>query len=127
MARSESESFDSEMMVVTVLTSYYDGLCDVTHASDYVTISNTYFHDHYKVSLVGHSDSNADEDTGHLTVTYANSEFMHRCSEHNVTDHCLRLLAKHQQPSSQRSLWHRPHLQLLLRQRRYWRQHSHGC
>lgn len=49
--------------------SYYDGLCDVTHASDWVTISNTYFHDHYKVSLVGHSDSNADEDTGHLTGT----------------------------------------------------------
>lgn len=23
---------------------YYDGLCDVTHGSDYVTISNTYFH-----------------------------------------------------------------------------------
>lgn len=23
---------------------YYDGLCDVTHASNYVTISNTYFH-----------------------------------------------------------------------------------
>lgn len=27
---------------------YYDGLCDVTHASEWVTISNTYFHDHYK-------------------------------------------------------------------------------
>lgn len=52
---------------------YYDGLCDVTHASDYVTISNTYFHDHYKASLVGHSDSNSDEDTGHLIVTYANN------------------------------------------------------
>ncbi len=25
---------------------YYDGLCDVTHASEWVTISNTYFHDH---------------------------------------------------------------------------------
>lgn len=23
---------------------YYDGLCDVTHAANYVTISNTYFH-----------------------------------------------------------------------------------
>lgn len=49
---------------------YYDGLIDVTHAVDYVTISNSYFHDHYKCSLVGHSDSNASEDTGHLTVTY---------------------------------------------------------
>ncbi|OJJ96915.1 hypothetical protein ASPACDRAFT_1874263 [Aspergillus aculeatus ATCC 16872] len=52
---------------------YYDGLIDVTHASDYVTISNTFLHDHWKASLVGHSDSNADEDTGHLTVTYANN------------------------------------------------------
>lgn len=52
---------------------YYDGLCDVTHASNYVTISNTYFHDHYKASLVGHSDSNEDEDTGNLIVTYANN------------------------------------------------------
>ncbi|KAK5111400.1 hypothetical protein LTR85_012174 [Meristemomyces frigidus] len=52
---------------------YYDGLCDVTHASDYVTISNTYFHDHWKASLVGHSDSNGDEDTGCLHVTYANN------------------------------------------------------
>lgn len=54
---------------------YYDGLCDVTHASNYVTISNTYFHDHWKASLVGHSDSNADEDTGNLIVTYANNYF----------------------------------------------------
>lgn len=52
---------------------YYDGLLDVTHAADYVTVSNTYIHDHYKASLVGHSDSNGDEDTGHLTVTYANN------------------------------------------------------
>lgn len=52
---------------------YYDGLCDVTHGSDYVTISNSYIHDHWKASLVGHSDSNADEDTGHLIVTYANN------------------------------------------------------
>ncbi|KAH7392788.1 pectate lyase-like protein [Pyrenochaeta sp. MPI-SDFR-AT-0127] len=50
---------------------YYDGLLDVTHAADYVTISNTFFHDHWKCSLVGHSDSNGSEDKGHLTVTYA--------------------------------------------------------
>ncbi|KAK6073794.1 pectate lyase [Seiridium cupressi] len=52
---------------------YYDGLIDITHASDYVTVSNSYIHDHWKASLVGHSDSNADEDTGHLIVTYANN------------------------------------------------------
>ncbi|CAG9954896.1 unnamed protein product [Clonostachys rosea f. rosea IK726] len=50
----------------------YDGLFDVTHASDYVTISNSKIHDHWKASLVGHSDSNESEDKGHLTVTYAN-------------------------------------------------------
>ena len=49
---------------------YYDGLLDVTHGSDFVTISNTYFHDHWKGSLVGHSDKNSGEDTGHLRVTY---------------------------------------------------------
>ncbi|KAH6706468.1 pectate lyase a, partial [Leptodontidium sp. MPI-SDFR-AT-0119] len=54
---------------------FYDGLCDVTHASDYVTISNTFLHDHFKASLVGHSDSNGAEDTGHLIVTYANNYF----------------------------------------------------
>ncbi|KAH6868202.1 pectate lyase, partial [Alternaria rosae] len=52
---------------------YYDGLLDVTHAADYVTISNSFMHDHWKCSLVGHSDSNGSEDKGHLTVTYNNN------------------------------------------------------
>lgn len=52
---------------------YYDGLIDVSHASDWVTVSNSYIHDHYKASLVGHSDNNGAEDTGHLHVTYANN------------------------------------------------------
>ncbi|MAD85548.1 MAG: hypothetical protein CL912_21520 [Deltaproteobacteria bacterium] len=43
-----------------------------THAADYVTVSNSYIHDHWKASLVGHSDSNSAEDTGHLRVTYNN-------------------------------------------------------
>jgi pectate lyase len=50
---------------------YYDGLLDITHAVDYVTVTNSYIHDHWKASLVGHSDSNGAEDTGHLTVTYS--------------------------------------------------------
>jgi len=29
---------------------FYDGLLDVTHASDYVTISWTKFHDHVRIS-----------------------------------------------------------------------------
>ncbi|MEU6273894.1 polysaccharide lyase family 1 protein [Streptomyces populi] len=54
---------------------YYDGLLDITHASDYVTVSWNTFKDHYKGSLVGHSDNNAGEDTGHLRVTYHHNWF----------------------------------------------------
>lgn len=54
---------------------YYDGLLDITHAGDYVTVSWNRLHDHYKVSLVGHSDSNGAEDTGHLHVTYHHNWF----------------------------------------------------
>lgn len=48
---------------------------DFTHAADYVTVSNSYIHDHWKASLIGHSDSNSAEDTGHLRVTFANNYF----------------------------------------------------
>ncbi len=54
---------------------YYDGLLDITRASDYITVSWNRFHDHYKVSLVGHSDSNGSQDTGHLHVTYHHNWF----------------------------------------------------
>lgn len=52
---------------------FYDGLLDITHAAEFVTVSNTYLHDHFKASLIGHSDNNGDEDKGHLHVTYANN------------------------------------------------------
>ncbi|KAI9374597.1 pectate lyase A [Aspergillus egyptiacus] len=55
---------------------YYDGLLDFKRASDYITISNTFIHDHYKSSLIGHSDSNAEEDEGKLRVTYANNYWL---------------------------------------------------
>jgi len=54
---------------------YYDGLIDFTHASDYITVSWNYIHDHFKASLVGHSDSNASEDTGKLHITYHHNYF----------------------------------------------------
>ncbi|MER5181262.1 twin-arginine translocation signal domain-containing protein [Streptomyces sp. NPDC002896] len=54
---------------------YYDGLLDINHASDYVTVSWNTFRDHFKGSLVGHSDNNGDEDTGHLRVTYHHNQF----------------------------------------------------
>ncbi|KAH6663565.1 pectate lyase [Plectosphaerella plurivora] len=53
---------------------FYDGLIDITHASDLITISNSFIHDHFKASLIGHSDSNAAEDSANtLHVTYANN------------------------------------------------------
>ncbi|OLN83079.1 Pectate lyase plyB 3 [Colletotrichum chlorophyti] len=52
-----------------------DGLLDVSHGADWITVSNVYFHDHWKGSLVGHSDGNAKEDQGKLHVTYANNHW----------------------------------------------------
>jgi pectate lyase len=49
---------------------YYDGLLDIVHGSDFVTVSYVHFHDHFKASLVGHSDKNENEDRGHLRVTF---------------------------------------------------------
>jgi len=54
---------------------YYDGLVDFTHACDYITVSWCSLHDHYKASLVGHSDSNANEDRGKLHITYHHNYF----------------------------------------------------
>jgi len=56
-------------------TDYYDGLVDISHAADYITVSWNYEHDHIKCNLLGHSDSNAAEDTGHLRVTYHHNYF----------------------------------------------------
>ncbi|TVY55795.1 putative pectate lyase A [Lachnellula cervina] len=52
---------------------YYDGLVDITHASEWVTVSNSYLHDHFKASLIGHSDNNGAQDTGHLHVSQHNN------------------------------------------------------
>jgi len=49
---------------------YYDGLLDVTHGCTGVSITNSKLYNHWKASLVGHSDSNGAEDTP-ITVTYA--------------------------------------------------------
>ncbi|KAF8650623.1 hypothetical protein AX16_005158 [Volvariella volvacea WC 439] len=49
---------------------YYDGLLDITHGCTGVTVSYSKLYNHWKSSLVGHSDSNSSEDTK-ITVTYA--------------------------------------------------------
>ncbi|KAF2844650.1 polysaccharide lyase family 1 protein [Plenodomus tracheiphilus IPT5] len=54
----------------------YDGLLDAKHGADQLTFSWNKFHDHWKGSLVGHSDNNAAEDTGKLRVTYHHNDFV---------------------------------------------------
>ncbi|MFH8607417.1 polysaccharide lyase family 1 protein [Streptomyces sp. NPDC018029] len=54
---------------------HYDGLLDINHGSDHVTVSWNTFKDHFKGSLVGHSDNNGAEDKGHLKVTYHHNHF----------------------------------------------------
>ncbi|QRV95128.1 pectate lyase [Ceratobasidium sp. AG-Ba] len=49
---------------------YYDGLLDITHGCFAVSVTNSYLHDHWKASLVGHSDNNSGEDKA-IQVTYA--------------------------------------------------------
>ncbi|KIY65944.1 polysaccharide lyase family 1 protein [Cylindrobasidium torrendii FP15055 ss-10] len=53
---------------------YYDGLLDITHGATGVTVSYSKLYNHYKGSLVGHSDNNGSEDTA-ITVTYAYNIF----------------------------------------------------
>ncbi|KAJ8085240.1 hypothetical protein PM082_004034 [Marasmius tenuissimus] len=48
---------------------FYDGLLDITHGVTGITVSNSKLYNHWKASLVGHSDSNGAEDTP-ITVTY---------------------------------------------------------
>jgi pectate lyase len=55
---------------------FYDGLLDINHGADFITVSWTRFHDHYKTSLVGNSENTGDEDAGHLTVTYHHNSFI---------------------------------------------------
>jgi pectate lyase len=57
------------------LSNAHDGLIDIKHASDFVTVSWNKFFNHDKTMLLGHSDSNAAEDTGHLRVTYHHNWF----------------------------------------------------
>lgn len=54
---------------------FYDGLLDITHGAQYITVSWNKFHDHFKNSLVGHSDSNRGVDTGRFTITYHHNLF----------------------------------------------------
>jgi pectate lyase len=57
-------------------TSYYGWLLNIKHATDYVTVSWSKFHDHFNTIQIGHSDSNGAEDMGHLTATLHHNGFV---------------------------------------------------
>jgi pectate lyase len=59
------------------LSQCHDGLLDIKHGSDLVTVSWCRFHDHRKTCLLGHSDkpSALAEDRGKLRVTYHHNFF----------------------------------------------------
>ena len=53
----------------------YDGAVDIKRGSDFITVSWNRFSNHDKTCLLGHSDDNAAQDTGHLRVTYHHNWF----------------------------------------------------
>lgn len=54
---------------------FYDGLLDMNHGSDFITISWNVFRDHYKVQLFGGSDDNGAVDRGRLRVTIHHNRY----------------------------------------------------
>ncbi|MDP0500796.1 MAG: RICIN domain-containing protein [Verrucomicrobiota bacterium JB022] len=63
-----------------------DGSLDITHGSDYITVSwckfsYTYNSGHNFVNLIGHSNNNASEDAGRLRVTFHHNWWSTLCHE----------------------------------------------
>ncbi|MFF3865182.1 polysaccharide lyase family 1 protein [Micromonospora sp. NPDC001898] len=56
-------------------TGGYDGAVDIKRGSDFITVSWNRVYNHDKSMLLGHSDDNASQDTGHLRVTYHHNWF----------------------------------------------------
>jgi pectate lyase len=52
-----------------------DGAVDIKRGSDFITVSWNRVYSHDKSMLLGHSDDNASQDTGHLRVTYHHNWF----------------------------------------------------
>ncbi|GAB7359998.1 hypothetical protein MBLNU230_g7523t1 [Neophaeotheca triangularis] len=61
--------FESEFSV-EIGPDFYDGQLDIVRASDWITVSWNYFHDHWKSSLVGNSDALREVDEGKFHITY---------------------------------------------------------
>ncbi|MFF5214930.1 RICIN domain-containing protein [Micromonospora sp. NPDC000442] len=56
-------------------TAGYDGAVDIKRGSDFITVSWNRVYGHDKSMLLGHSDSNAGQDVGHLRVSYHHNWF----------------------------------------------------
>nr|MDT0657044.1 cellulose binding domain-containing protein [Micromonospora sp. DSM 115978] len=56
-------------------TAGYDGAVDIKRGSDFITVSWNRIFGHDKSMLLGHSDSNASQDQGHLRVSYHHNWF----------------------------------------------------
>jgi pectate lyase len=52
-----------------------DGAIDIVRAADYITVTWNHFDGFDKSILIGHSDGNASQDTGHLRVTFHHNFF----------------------------------------------------
>lgn len=59
------------------LAHSHDGLLDIKHGSDLITVSWCHFHNHHKTCLLGHSDKQSvlAKDKGKLRVTYHHNFF----------------------------------------------------
>ena len=68
-------------------TRHEDGPVDISHGADFISISWCHFYETNRVSLVGHTNDNAEEDAGHLTVTYHHNWFDHTIQRHPRVRH----------------------------------------
>jgi pectate lyase len=64
------------------ISAFQDGAVDISRGCEYITISWCRFHNHDKLILIGHSDSNGSQDSGHLTVTVHHNWFDHTGQRH---------------------------------------------
>ncbi|WP_294428694.1 hypothetical protein [uncultured Treponema sp.] len=61
---------DNESPEIAWRKDYYDGLLDIKNESRFITISNCYFHDHYKACLCGSNDTDDKEKVMRVTFYY---------------------------------------------------------
>ncbi|HSV26773.1 MAG TPA: carbohydrate-binding protein [Sedimentisphaerales bacterium] len=67
---------------VSFAGTFGDGALDITHGSNYITVSWCHFYNHDHISLVGNSDDNASVDAGNLRVTFHHNWFQGTESRH---------------------------------------------